>query len=260
VLEILPSPEAVVALRVSALVDEIDIERSIQAIENALAHRDRIALYVEVAGIAPGALTRRLGDGLGKLRDLHRFPKIAVVTSQEWVRWVVHAQGRIIPQIEFRTFTQEERDEALAWASRPVELAQEDSAPAPASVHMIATTKPNVIAFEVNGQIRSADMRRLISSTREALDAHERLRVLVRVVSFDGVSLDALREEGLVSIKMRGWDQVDRYALIGGPSWMQMVASWVAPFVRAEIRHFEIAREDEAWRWVETEPRSESPK
>jgi hypothetical protein len=128
----------------------------------------------------------------------------------------------------------------------------------PPSVHLIETTNPNVIAFEVNGRIRNEDMRRLIAASDKALSAHERLRILVRVVAFDGVSHDALREDGLVSIKMRGWKQVERYALVGGPAWMQTVASWSAPLVRTETRYFDLSQQDQAWRWLEADPRVES--
>jgi hypothetical protein len=102
-------------------------------------------------------------------------------------------------------------------------------------------------------------MHLLVSAFEQALTAHERLRVLVRVVSFDGVTLEALREEGLASVKMRGWRQVERYALVGGPAWMAGVTGWVAPVTRIQTRHFDAAQEDEAWRWLEAEPRSGNP-
>jgi hypothetical protein len=101
-------------------------------------------------------------------------------------------------------------------------------------------------------------MRRLIAASDKALNAYERLRILVRVVNFDGVSLGALREDGLASIKMRGWKQVERYALVGGPAWMQTVASWFAPLVRTGTRHFDRDQEDQAWHWLEAEPRAGS--
>jgi SpoIIAA-like len=107
----------------------------------------------------------------------------------------------------------------------------------------------------VNGRIRRDDMHLLVGAFAQALGAHERLRVLVRVVSFDGVTLEALREEGLASVKMRGWRQVERYALVGGPAWMAGVTGRVAPVTRIPTRHFDVAQEDEAWHWLEAEPR-----
>jgi SpoIIAA-like len=255
-LEILPAPEHVVALKVSGHVDASDIERAIAAVEHALARQQRIALRAEIAitGISPGAFVRDLGYGLGKLRELHRFARSAVITEQEWVARIARAQARILPQIEIRTFTPAQRDEALAWVSQPIRPAEPDTAPAQPSIRFLDTSRADVVAFEVNGRIRRDDMQNLIGVFRQALDAHERLRVLVRVVNFDGVSLEALREEGLASVKMRGWRQVDRYAVVGGPAWMAALTSWSAPLVRIPTRHFDAAREDEAWQWLEAQP------
>jgi len=260
-LEVLPSPEHVVALRVSGSIDRDDIERGIAAVEDALARQERIAVYAEIAmtGMTPGAFARDLGYGLRHLHELRRFARMAVVTEQEWVRRVVQVQGRILPQIEIRTFTAGERDAALTWVAQPITISEPEEAKALPSVRLLETSRPDVIAFEVNGRIRREDMHLLVRAFEEALAAHERLRVLVRIVSFDGVTLEALREEGLASVKMRGWRQIERYALVGSPAWMTSVTGWVAPMTGIQSRHFDTAQEEEAWRWLEAEPGSESP-
>ncbi|WP_262029199.1 STAS/SEC14 domain-containing protein [Microvirga sp. Mcv34] len=260
-LEVLPAPEHVVAMRVSGQVDKDDIERGIAAVEEALARGRRIALYIEIAmtGMTPGAFARDLGYGLRHLSELRRFARMAVVTEQEWVRRIVQVQGRILPQIEIRTFAPGERDEALTWVAQPITAGEPEAAQAPPSVRLIETTTPDVIAFEVNGRIRRDDIHLLVSAFEQALGAHERLRVLVRIVTFDGITLDALRQEGLASVKMRGWRQVERYALVGGPAWMASVTGWAAPLTRIQTRHFDAAQEDEAWRWLEAEPRIGNP-
>jgi hypothetical protein len=261
VLEVLPGAEHVVSMRVSGRIEKEDVERGITAVEESLARQDRIALYAEVtmSGMTPGAFARDLGYGLRHLSELHRFARMAVVTEQEWVRRIVQMQGRILPQIEIRTFAPEDRDEALTWVARPITTGEPEAALAPPSVRLIETTRPDVIAFEVNGRIRRDDMHLLVSAFEQALGAHERLRVLVRIVAFDGVTLEALREQGLASVKMRGWRQVERYALVGGPAWMAAVTGWAAPLTRIQTRHFDAAGEEEAWRWLEGEPRTPGP-
>jgi hypothetical protein len=261
VLEVLPAPEHIVAMRVSGRVETQDVERGIAEVEDALARQDRIALYAEIAmsGMTPGAFARDLGYGLRHLRELHRFARMAVVTEQEWVRRIVRAESHILPQIEIRAFTPGERDAALAWAAQPIAAGEPEEGPAPPTVRLIETTKADVVAFEVNGRIRRDDMHLLVGAFEQALGAYERLRVLVRIVTFDGVTLEALREEGLTSVKMRSWRQVERYALVGGPAWMAGVTGWVAPLTHIQTRHFDVGREDEAWRWLEAEPRIGNP-
>ena len=70
-LEVLPAPEHVIAMRVSGHVDEDDIERGIAAVEETLARQERIAIYAEIrmSGMTPGAFARDLGYGLRHLRE-----------------------------------------------------------------------------------------------------------------------------------------------------------------------------------------------
>ncbi|MCB5175846.1 SpoIIAA family protein [Microvirga lenta] len=255
-LEIIPASDQVVAMRASGRIDESDIERSIAAVEAALARQDRIALYAEIdiAGITPGALTRDIGYGLGKLRELHRFPRAAVVTDQEWVRWIARVEQAILPGVEVRIFPPAEKDAALAWASEPIPHSASELEPSEPSIRPIGTTKPGVIAFEVGGRVGADDTRRLITLFNEAMDGHERLRVLVRVRNFDGVTLEALRQEGLIEAKMKGWQRVERYAVVGGPAWMEGLARGAAPFVGIQTRHFKPEDEAQAWDWLGAKP------
>jgi len=83
-LEVLPAPEHVVALRVNGRLDRDDIERGIAAVEESLARQERIALYAEIgmSGMAPGAFARDLGYGLRHLRELRRFARMAKRSPQ----------------------------------------------------------------------------------------------------------------------------------------------------------------------------------
>ena len=82
---------------------------------------------------------------------------------------------------------------------------------------------------------------------------HDRLRVLVRVRNFDGITLIALRPEGLVAAKMRGWRQVERYALVGRPAWIEALTRGMGPLVGIETRYFRAEDEAQAWTWLGAE-------
>jgi hypothetical protein len=255
-LEIIPAPDGVVAMRASGRLDEADIERAITAVEAALAARDRITIYAEVdiAGITPGGLMRDLGYGLSHLGQLRRFARAAVVTNQDWVRWIAEAENAILPWIEVRAFAPAEKEAAMAWASEPLPAVQPDAEPAEPSVRRIETNQAGVVAFEIDGKVGADDVRKLIALFDEEMSAHERLRVLLRFRRFDGATLSALREPGLLGAKMRAWRKIDRYALVGGPSWLVGLTTRLAPMLGIETRHFELGDEAEAWRWLGAEP------
>ena len=191
---------------------------------------------------------------LGKLGELHRFPRAAVVTGQEWVRWIAQAEHTIFPGIDVRVFPPMEKEAAMTWVSESLPEANAEAAPSRPAITMIETTAPHVLAFEVNGKIGPEDTRRLISAFNTAMANCERIRVLVRVLRFAGVTLESLRQEGLVEAKLKGWQKVERYAVVGGPSWIEGLAKGFAPLVGIETRHFSAEDEAHAWSWVGAEP------
>lgn len=257
-LEILSAPDTVVAMRATGRIDEQDIEHAIQAVDAALARQDRVALYAEidVAGMTPGAFARDVRYGLGRLRELHRFPRAAVVTRQDWVHWIARAEQAVLPGIEVKVFQPEEKDAAMVWISEPLPTSEPE--PTAPSIRLIRTSKPDVVAFEVEGRIGADDTRRMIAAFNQAMDAHDRLRVLVCLRTFDGVTLEALRQEGLMAAKLRGWHKVERYALVGGPTWIEGLTRGMAPLVGIETRHFNLEDEAQAWAWLDAKALNEA--
>jgi len=256
-LEIMPAPDGVVAMRVSGRLDKADIDRSIEAVEVALAQHARIALFAEVsvAGISPEALWRDLSYGLGKLTELNRFPRTAIVTEQDWVRWITQAEGALLPGVDMRAFREAERESAWSWITEPLpESKPAELEPTEPSVTFIETTRPDVVAFEVKGRLGAADTRRLLDVFNERMAAHDRIRILVLMRDFEGATLDAFREHGLLDAKIRGWKKVDRYALVGAPAWLEGLAHVIGPPLGIRTRSFDPRDEGEAWRWIEAEP------
>lgn len=45
-----------------------------------------------------------------------------------------------------------------------------------------------------------------------------------------------------------------RYAIVGGPLWIQASVTLMQPFLSIEMRTFEADEEQEAWTWLDAEP------
>lgn len=256
ILEIIPAPDGVVAMRATGQLDQADIERAMGSVEAALAQHERIALYAEVAidGMSPGALWKDLTYGLGKLGELHRFPRAAIVTDRGWVRWITQAESALLPGVEMRAFPEADRNAALSWIAEPLP-AQDAGEPEPQgpSVSFVGTTRPDVVAFEVNGRLGAADARELLRVFDEAMADHDKLRILVLMRDFEGATLSAFREHGLLDAKLRGWHKVERYALVGAPGWLEGLARMIGPTLGIETRTFASGGEADAWRWIGAE-------
>jgi hypothetical protein len=243
-------------MRASGQLDEDDIERAIAAVESALAARERIAIYaeVDVTGISPKALWKDITYGLGKLGELRRFPRSAVVTDQDWVRWIAQAEDALLPGVELRVFSPSQKDVALAWASEPLPEIKPEAEPTGPAVRLIATTRPDVLAFEVDGKVGAADVQHLLAVFNQVMATPDRVRILVRIRAFDGATLAALRQDGLLQAKLRSWRKVERYALVGAPAWLQGLTRGIGPLLGIETRCFVRENEAEAWQWLEAGP------
>jgi SpoIIAA-like len=214
---------------------------------------------VELTGLEPGALWRDLSYGFGKLGELQRFPRVAVVTGQHWVRLITQAEGALLPGVEMRAFAEAERESAWSWITEPLpeespQETKQQTKQQGKAVSIVRTTRPDVVAFEVNGRLTAADVRELLLVFNDTMAAHDRLRILILMRDFEGVTIEALREYGLLDAKLRGWKKVDRYALVGAPAWLEGLARVSGPMLGIETRSFEPNMEEEAWQWIGAEP------
>jgi hypothetical protein len=48
---------------------------------------------------------------------------------------------------------------------------------------------------------------------------------------------------------------MERYAIVGGPTWLERYVGFVRSWTKVEVRYFDGAAEDDAWSWLEARPR-----
>jgi hypothetical protein len=119
-IEILPAPDHVVALRIAGTIGGEDVDRVVQMIEARLKSHPKLGVYVDIVeldDITADAASKDLRYGLAMIGEWHRFPREAVVTNKQWVRALASLAARLVPQVEVRAFAPDEREQALAWAS-----------------------------------------------------------------------------------------------------------------------------------------------
>lgn len=118
-IELLPAPDHVVALRFSGELTGPDFDKVAGEIEARLARYPRIGVVADLTGfdgLTLEALAKDIRYNLAKLGEWKRFPREAVITDKAWVRTAVSALDPLVPQVEVRTFSPAEQAEALAWA------------------------------------------------------------------------------------------------------------------------------------------------
>lgn len=119
-LEVLTAPDHVAAYKLSGTLTEEDYDRIVADIEAKLDRHERLGLLIDLTGFHDLTLRAGLKDirySLGKMWQLRRFPREAVITDKAWIATLAQIASPLVPFIEIRTFKPGESDVALAWAS-----------------------------------------------------------------------------------------------------------------------------------------------
>jgi hypothetical protein len=256
--EKLVAPDNVVAIRLSGTLTTNDVKHYKALIEEKIASHERFGICVDltdIEDIGADALTEDAKVEFELMTHLSKFRRCAFVSDKSWPKTMADTFGRWIPLLEMKSFMPSERAAAIDWASngpaRP-----EDKAPA---VTFIPTSNENVLAFEMNGMISSDEMPHITETFDRFLESHDKVHLLNHVRSFGGFEPAALMQSSLFSMKYAAKQKVDRYAVIGGPHWMQTVITTMSPFFPSiEMKSFAEEEEDEAWAWVQAKPAAET--
>jgi len=120
----LTAPSHVAAFRVDGKLTEDGHEAVVSALEARLARHERIAMYFDMramSGMTPTAFGKDVAYSVRKLGEWHRFARGAVVTDSDWLTALVRFWSAFFPRIDMRVFPGTEHEQALAWASTPIE-------------------------------------------------------------------------------------------------------------------------------------------
>ena len=99
-----------------------------------------------------------------------------------------------------------------------------------------------LLAYAVDGSPGAAD----IDAVQQDLEGHDRVRLMVRV---DRLSMpDAGAFSGqLLSMQLDAVRKVERYALVGGPTWIGPYAATINAVTPFAVRHFDQQADAQAW-------------
>jgi hypothetical protein len=250
-IEILDAPDHIVALRMSDRLTAHDYERIFSELDAKLKDHERIGVYTdarELRGITPSGLGKDLQYTFAKIGEYRRFARAAVVTDKPLLRVLARTGDALFSQIELRTFTAAEQDAALSWVS---ELPDQPRVPA---LRVIETTRPDTVAFAWNGLISTTEAAELVRALGRAIDHHGTIRLLARIERLGGIAPGVFTETGLIAFKRRARDKVQRYAVVGGPTWLPRWIATAASLFKVDVRHFARADENAAWAWLEAQP------
>ena len=117
-LEFIPSPDDVIALKISGAIKGQDLDKIMDRLDGIMAKSDKVHVFVEthsIAGLELASLPHYFGRAMPLFGKLRSFGRVAVVADQAWIRVGTRIESAMLPFISYRTYEPDERDEALTW-------------------------------------------------------------------------------------------------------------------------------------------------
>jgi hypothetical protein len=109
-IEILPAPDHVIAMRITGTLTAEDYDAAIKETEAKLQQNRRVGVYVDMAGfedMTAEAAAKHLPNSRSMLGEAQRFPRKAVVTDKQWLRVLIEALDPLLPDSESRAVARE---------------------------------------------------------------------------------------------------------------------------------------------------------
>jgi hypothetical protein len=254
-IQILPAPENVVAVRVAGKLTSEDYQRLFTELNSRLEQHEHIGVYTdatEIAGVGADAVIKDLRYAFGRLGELHRISREAIVTEKRWLRMLSRVADAVLPQSEIRAFGASEREAALSWAAGVPSQAHQPA------LRNIPTNRSDTFAFAWNGKISVEDMTAFVRELTPALASPGQIRLLGRIEHLGGLVPGAITESGLLPLKQSLFRRLERYAIVGGPRWLKRYVRIAQSVSKIDVRHFDESREQEAWQWLDAQPAATS--
>jgi hypothetical protein len=118
-LEMIASPDDVIALKVSGSIKGDELDTIMDRLDSVMASHDKVHVFVETKGIAGlelSSLPHYFSRAMPLFGKLNCFGRVAVVADQAWIRVGTRIESAMLPFISYRTYEPDKRDEALSWA------------------------------------------------------------------------------------------------------------------------------------------------
>ena len=122
------------------------------------------------------------------------------------------------------------------------------------SIKQIATDKPSVYAFHIEGGVTADEMAKLADVVNAAFDRDEKVSLLFILHDFGASDAMAGLTPGSLYSQMRSLAHVERYAVVGAPTIAAALIETSEKVLPVEARTFDPDEENAAWHFVGARP------
>ena len=116
-----------------------------------------------------------------------------------------------------------------------------------ADLRLMSTTPP-IIEVVASDKLELADYEEFGSSVESLIEEHGKVRILLRLVGFEGWTAGALWED--IKFDVKHFNDIERLAIVGDKTWEKGMAKFCEPFTTASINFYTPDELDQAERWL----------
>ena len=117
-----------------------------------------------------------------------------------------------------------------------------------AMIETLPSGSAKVIGFKLSGKLHDADYKTFVPAIDAVLAKEGKVRLLAQFHDFHGWDAKALWDD--VKFSTTHCNKIDRIALVGDKKWEEWMAKVCKPFTMAKIQYFDVAKIDDAWKWL----------
>jgi len=121
-------------------------------------------------------------------------------------------------------------------------------------ISKIKTNRAGAIGFSVNGVLASSDVENLYGLFEAEAEGQNHIDMIVIFKEYDGIDWESLFNEDTAKIRAEAFKKLRRYAIVGGPSWLNLAIEFFRPFGRIETKWFASENIDKAWDYIGAKP------
>ena len=215
----------------------------------AIADAKKIGMVLdlsEFSDMTGRAILEDLGHEAAALPQLHRFPRVAILTDKQWVRTIERFMDPILPMTKMACFDPSDHDAAREFARDFSDPEQ----PKGKGLEIIETQIEGVLAFELDGYMTENQAASIAEIVQKKVDAKEPFDALARIKRFGGFDPHVLVQKDFIQMKLGAAKHMRRYAIVTDERWVSPMVGIARAVTQIDIEVFPEAKEDAAWDWL----------
>lgn len=120
----------------------------------------------------------------------------------------------------------------------------------PGQLIRLQTPRPDLLAFELRGQIDKAQIRRMAETVLAAFQAQDEVDLLVLLPAFSGLTPQAALDLKSIRASLQSLAKVRRYAVVAPPALARAMIQFSDLVLPVEARTFALSDLAQARAWV----------